>query len=399
MNLLTRLTALSLVGVMSLSLLTGCGNTETTSSASGSAPEVIEPVDVDAIEDICTYLTDLPSDQVMATAQGMEIAAGELMYWISANIDELLNYYYYYYGITELPWDTTDESGETTLAQFILNDALRYALLQRLVERRAQEDGITVRQEDKQAIQTAMQTIEEQAKAQGMTAQQLLWERGLTPELYVWNFECDYLYRDIAEKLFGQGSSNQLTEEILRQYKEQKGYYKVKHILLATVDTDTRAELDEETKAQKKKQAEELLSQLKASKEPLALFDRLMTEHSEDPGLVGNPEGYEFQVNTSVDPAFEQAALALEEGQISGIVEGVSGYHIILRLPLEVDVETDREVYILDRMADLKDEWIEQADLKKTKAFETLDVQEFYDRLSRYREAISARIEQNNTQE
>lgn len=402
MDLLKRMTALALAGVLSLSLLTGCqsgGGASSSSSASQSGAQTESLLDLETIGDVCTYLTGLGEDEVVATADGIEITAKELIYWLSTNADEMMAYYYYYYGVAELPWDTADDTGETTLAQYMMADAMEMALLQRLIEKKAGEEGRQLSAEDQQAIQTALEGIREDAAAQGVTAELLLWEQGLTPELFAWNYECDYFYQDMAEELFGENSDNPPTKDSLLAQKEQAGYYKVKHILRATIDTTTREALDDAAKAQKKEQAEEILSQLKASKEPLVLFDELMNEHSEDPGLITNPEGYEFQTNTSVDPTFEEAALALEEGEISGIVEGVSGYHIILRLPLDIDFEAEKDQYVKEQMAARAKEWIGQTDLQKTPAFDKLDPRQMYDNLNLYRDAVSARLEQRAEKE
>ena len=392
MNLFKRMTALILAGVLSLGLLTGCGNNGG-ASASGSTSAQPEGLDIEAIEDVCAYLTGFSADQVVATADGIEVTVGELLYWMCSTLDEMLSYYYYYYGVTDLPWDQTDESGETTFAQFVLQDALDFALMQRLVERKAREEGMTVRPEDMAAVQATLESMEADATAQGVSMETLLWEQGLTPELFRWNYECDYLYQAIADKNFG----NELPSlEELRAEKEKEGFYRVKHILQATVDTATRMPLDEAAAAEKKTKAEDLLKQLKESEDPLALFDMLMVSHSEDPGLATNPDGYEFQTNTTVDPAFEAAALELEEGQISGIVEGVSGYHIILRLPL--DVSQQRNEAMKEKMSGLVESWIEAAHVQMTEVFDGLDAKAFYDNLSEYRDAVIARLEADAAQ-
>ncbi len=387
MKLFNRAATLVLAGVLSLSLLSGCQNAgDVSSSVPGEVPEV---VDVNTIEDICVYLSGLDADEVVAKGNGIKVTAGELMYWIIANCDNLLNYYYYYYGVAELPWDTADENGQTTLAQFVLDDAINYAVLQRMVEKKGAAAKLTVSQEDKDAIQNAMDAMEAEVAEDGVSVEQYLWQQGLTGELYRWNCECDYIYEDLALANFGPDSPNPPTEQSLRAAREEKGEYMVKHILLASLDTATREPLDEKTVAEKKAAAEKLLAQLRASDDPMSLFDEYMNTLSEDPGLASNPDGYVFTANTSVDPAFEEAALALEYGQISDVVEGVSGYHIILRLPLEVNVDEDMNDYITLKMTQLADQWIKEADIKTTKAFDKLDARTIYERQAAYRDAVT----------
>jgi len=387
MKIFTRITALALAGVMSLCLLTGC---QEQSSSSSSADSVPEAVDVAAIDDICKYLTGLPSDEVIAKADGIKVTAGELMYWLSANCDSLRNYYYYYYGTDQLPWDTTADSDGTTLADFLLDDAVKYAVIQRLVEAKGKQANFAPTQENKDAIQNAIDSMQAQFSADGISLQTYLFQQGLTEELYRWNCECDYVYEAVSLANFGPDSDNPPTEEGIRAFRESQGEYKVKHILLATVDTATRQPLDEQTAADKKAAATTLLEALRASDDPMPLFDEYMNTLSEDPGLATNPEGYTFTANTSVDPAFEEVALALEYGQISDVVEGQSGYHIILRLPLDVDVEKDSENYISGRMAQLCEEWAEQSNYKTTKAADKLNAKTIYERLCAYRDAVTA---------
>lgn len=387
MNFFTRMTALALAGALSLCLLTGCQEQSGSSSSADSVPEV---VDVAAIDDICKYLTGLSSDEVIAKADGIKVTAGELMYWIIANCDSLRNYYYYYYGMDQLPWDVTADGEGTTLSDFLLDDAIKYAVIQRLVEEKGKQANFAPTQENKDAIQTAIDTMQAQFSADGISLQTYLFQQGLTEELYRWNCECDYIYEAVSQANFGPDSDNPPTEENIRAFRESQGEYKVKHILLASVDTATRQPLDEKTVADKKAAAATLLEALRASDDPMTLFDEYMNTLSEDPGLATNPEGYTFTANTTVDPAFEEVALALEYGQISDVVEGQSGYHIILRLPLDVDVEKDSQNYISGRMAQLSEEWAEQSDYKTTQAADKLNVQTIYERLCAYRDAVTA---------
>jgi hypothetical protein len=65
-------------------------------------------------------------------------------------------------------------------------------------------------------------------------------------------------------------------------------------------------------------------------------FREMMFEHSEDPGSISSPDGYLFREGDMVSEFFE-ATIGLEIGEISGIVETMYGYHIILRIPIDYD--------------------------------------------------------------
>jgi len=403
MKLFQRMTAMALAIVMCMCVLTGCGKQGAASSSgaqsgavSGSVSVEREPlgtVELSTVTDICTYLCGLAPDTVVATAEGMDITAGELMYWLVTNCDNMVEYYYYYQGTDQLPWTAVigeEEEPGKTFAEYMVEDSVKYAAIQRIVERKAKEAGIAVKQEDKQAVQTSLDTLADQlaADTDKVSVEQYLWQQALTNELFAWNYQMDYLYQGLSDHYFGEGGEREPTEEILLSYLDTAGHYKVKHILLATVDTGTREELDEKTKTEKKAKAEELLAQIKASGNDQALFDKLMKEYSEDPGLATNPEGYDFQANTTVDPAFEMAALALEPGQVSDIVEGVSGYHIILRLPMQVTEEL-KETFISEQMSLMGSLWIESAQIELTDAGKALDAKAVYDAMQVYRNTIA----------
>lgn len=395
---LKRMTALALAGIMSLSLLAGCGKqgaASTSGSQSGAASVEQEPlgtVDLATVTDICTYLCGLPADTVMATANGMEIDAGELMYWLVTNCDQMVQTYYYYQGTEELPWTTVigDENGEgdKTFAQYMVEDSVKYAAMQRIVEQKAKEAGVTAKKEDMDAFQDSFDQLEQElaAETDKISVKQYLWQQALTDELLTKNYEMDFLYQGLTDYYFGEGGEQEPTEEILLSYLDTAGYYSVKHILL-----ETKESTDEE-KAEKKAKAEELLAQIKASGNDEALFDKLMKEYSEDPGLATSPEGYTFQANTNIDPAFEEAALALEPGQLSEIVEGMHGYHILLRMPMKVTDEL-KQTFINEQMSLMGTLWIEAAEIELTDAGKALDAKAVYDAMQVYRNTIAKLME------
>jgi len=105
---------------------------------------------------------------------------------------------------------------------------------------------------------------------------------------------------------------------------EQPEMVRASHILVGTMDPETRAPLSDEKKQAKRKLAEDLLKRAKAGED----FAKLAKEFSDDPGSKDNGGEYTFPRNQMV-PEFESAAFALQTNQVSDIVTTQFGYHII----------------------------------------------------------------------
>jgi len=65
-------------------------------------------------------------------------------------------------------------------------------------------------------------------------------------------------------------------------------------------------------------------------------FNELMLQYGEDPGMGTFPDGYTFVAQQMV-PEFSEGTIALEIGEISGLVQSSFGYHIILRVEPDPD--------------------------------------------------------------
>lgn len=347
------------------------------SSSGSSAPSV----DLESITDICQFTAGIPSDTVLATVDGTDITAMELLYWVARACDNLLSYYYSY-GVPSIPWDSLPTDGETTLPQYILDDALERAALYHLAESRAAAAQLTVSQEDKDAIQNSLDAVELEQSAKGVSLERYMWQYVLDPELYTWFFQCEYLHQALTDSMYGEDSGSRPGDQAVI---DGLHIFRVKHILLMTQG------LSEDEAAAKKTQAEDLLAQLRADGSE-AKFDELMNQYSEDSGLQTNPDGYIFTDADSLIGGFREAALELKEGEISGIVETDYGYHIMLRLPLTLDeqtMESYRSDYISDLMSQHDGQWLAAADVRSTDAYKALDVRAFYEALGTYRTAMA----------
>ena len=105
----------------------------------------------------------------------------------------------------------------------------------------------------------------------------------------------------------------------LDQYKTPE-QVKTRHILIAVAKG-----ADAKTDAAAKAKAEDILKQIKAG----GNFADLAKKNSDDPGSKDQGGELPMIATSSLDPAYAQAAMALNPGQTSGLVRSSFGYHII----------------------------------------------------------------------
>ncbi|MFZ5989067.1 MAG: SurA N-terminal domain-containing protein [Bacillota bacterium] len=74
-----------------------------------------------------------------------------------------------------------------------------------------------------------------------------------------------------------------------------------------------------------KPKAQEVLNKAKSGED----FEKLIEQYGEDPGMQSNKEGYTVRNDGQFIPEFQDASLKLKEGEISDLVGGPFGYHII----------------------------------------------------------------------
>lgn len=185
--------------------------------------------------------------------------------------------------------------------------AVNQLIYERLINREAAKQNITVTDEDVNAELTKI-------KAEMGATDDAAFESSL--EMY------GYTLEKFKEQLRQQVRLTKLVEpqvqvtdaDLTDYYEQNKAQFetpeqvKASHILVKT-----------------KEEAEKLLAELKGG----ADFAKLATEHSTDPGSAaqGGDLGY-FGKGRMVAP-FEEAAFALNVGEMSGIVETEHGFHII----------------------------------------------------------------------
>ena len=163
------------------------------------------------------------------------------------------------------------------------------------------------------------------------------------------------------------------------------------HILLSIVDLETNEPLSDEEIAQKYATAEDLLSQLQNAGDSgrETLFDQLVEEYGEDPGRAAG-KGYMVTAESNFVPEFLDAALNIEPGQVSEIVESTYGYHILYRRHMDSAekemLSSPAEEHLYDLLAEMADAF----EVKASDEASALNLAEFYTNYNAKVEEIAA---------
>ncbi len=399
-----RFGALALCAALSLSLLAGCksgdpagsSSDRSSSSSSGSSSQTEEPtLDLTGVTDPYLATAGVAGDTVVAQAGGVDITAAQWLQWAASYADQ----YAQYFG-SDLPWDQDDGSG--TMEDAIKEAALQMAQLYALLPGEAAREGVAVDDSQLAKDEASLDKMAEDLGGDEM-AQHYLWQIPLTRQSYLDMRLSAMASGAIQEARYGENGTQRPTDaQVLAYATDELGIaYRVKHILLTTVDTSKPLTdedgkytgeyepLDEATVAEKRKLAEDILAQLEGSSDPVALFDDLMHQYSEDTGLSSNPDGYDAQEGQMVEP-FEKASLTLKEGEFSGIVESAFGYHIILRLPIIAD--NYRDDYVTYLMTQDNEKLLDSDPAATNEVYDSMDLKAFYENLTALRNTVAQEL-------
>ncbi len=373
-----RIRSLMLLAALLLvaALLVGCGDRSTPSEDTAEAPETTvadtdhpateaadSPEETPPADDGPSEATDADRD-VPAEDDESQPSDGKVIAYVNGRpayqdkLDAaeatLMNQYAQMYAQFGMSLDTLLAGAEGRLFELEMKaEALRRVAAAILVEEEAEHRGIEPSEEDVQAEFEGQYAVF--LAGQGWTEEEFiayLEEQGTTFESFKetgrdsvrWQLTLDAVRRTISDPV-------EITEEDLAAYfEEHRADYqteeqvKASHILLGTSDEDLIAYLAEhedeygsgEEAPQLEDVREELVADIQEQAEEIrddlteggADFAAMAREHSTGPsGPSGGDLGW-FARGRMV-PAFEEAAFALEVGQISDIVETQYGFHII----------------------------------------------------------------------
>lgn len=263
-------------------------------------------------------------ENAVVTVDGTAISKDRFNLYFYNEQDEMLQSA----GITaasDIPEDfwTQKTDGKTNL-DTVKENALASLIDDYLQYRKAVEEGIELTSDEKQSVSSQIAKMKQsqetvyQLEQVGISFDE--YEQVLTESMYI---------QKLVDKYIDDGEIEVNSDDALEELKDS--YVKAKHILIST-RSDDGTDLSEEEIEKKKTEAEEILARINAGED----FDSLMNEYGEDPGAKSQPDGYLFTTGQMVQE-FEDAAFALAENQVSGIVKSDYGYHIIKRVPFDTE--------------------------------------------------------------
>ncbi len=183
----------------------------------------------------------------------------------------------------------------------------------KLAYKKACDAGIKLSRKDKDFIRQQIDSLKAQVAQQG---------NSFKDKLYIMNTNEDYLQKIIEEEYLGNMYYASLMSD---------SFATTKHILVKYSDSVR-------TKEEALAMAKEIKSELDGGQD----FDKLMNEKSEDArnadGSLVNKEGQTFSILSGKTTVYTDAALALSEGEISGVVadDKSKGCYIIKKCPLNL---------------------------------------------------------------
>ena len=261
----------------------------------------------------------------VATVGSETITAGEMEYAIGVVKSNLTS---------GMEGQTLDDFWNTLIdgvdpEDYIRENATELLVNMTLFAHAATEKGITVSDDE----------VNEYFASNPETVNELMTLYGVTEDTLKAVYRKQMLYSKYGEAYLATDEAFTPSDETLKQYFADN-FYKAQHILKLTVDSNTNAPFSAEEKETARAEIDAILASIKNG----ADFETLMNEKTDDPGVAQYPGGYVFTEGEMV-PEFYEGTVALAENGISEVIESSYGYHIIKRLPLDLEADFEENRY------------------------------------------------------
>ena len=330
-------------------------------------------------ESLAYQLAGLDPQETLLTINGRAVSAELYLYWLqyactmaesAGALDES----------GALDWDYVYADGVTAGA-YILGEAERQAKLYLLIEQWAEEYGVELTDEEEQTVDEEIAYYAQQLGGEEAYAGYLA-QIGISAEANRRMTRDFYLYSNLLDLTKEPGSPLYIDDDELYQYEGVTAdTILVDHILFLTSDDAEDNQLRYDT-------MEEVRQSLLDAEEPLRtdMFNYIADTYSEDTGRPYYPNGYLVTEGADFAEPFLEAALSLEEGEVSEIVTSEYGYHLLLRKPIRDYVA---DAYLGEALMAAGD----RAEVAYSEAYDALDRQAYYTAYRAHLEAAAQALQ------
>ena len=309
--------------------------------------------------------TGIRPDAPVISVDGAAVTAEEYFYWLDSVCEYLASY------LGTAPDFNTAVTEEMTLGQFAKADAAKTVILYAVVRDMAQQYDITLTEEDWAQLDTQRQQYVAYYGSQEAYLQQLQL-LGISQDMLHRIEEVPYLYNRLFRAYADPNGKLYPGADALRSYGEEKGFVTAQLLYFPTAD------LTESEKSAMHDIAADYAAQLSAAADKQAVYVTLATQL----GLTVSTEGLTFCAADS-DAAVYQGVAALTPGQVSGVMEGSSGFYVALRMETNYAALSEElfNIYLQDRQDSAQVEYSDRY-------YDRIDAGSFYNDLRQARSLL-----------
>ena len=233
-------------------------------------------------------------------------------------------------------------------------------VLEKIMKRQVEVQGVAA---SEQQIDAYIASIRERNNLSDAQLKEALVQQGLTWEQYRAQVRADIERAALINKEI-RNKVSVSPEEVERYYKEHLDEYPMPaRVRARLISRLVPAGASAEQKAAVRDEAERIRKQAAAGKN----FAELAQAQSQGPGATDGGDIGEV-ARGQMQPEFEQAAFALEPGEVSEVIETASGYHILkvekregeAHQPLAEVSDAIREKLYREHLEDRYGRWLKQ---------------------------------------
>ncbi len=303
-------------------------------------------------------------DATIMTIGDEKISAEEYLYWLAYDCEYLSSY------AGSLDWNEV-VTGDMTYGDYVKDEVTDTMKTYAIVRQMAKKNNVTLTDDDTDALAAQRQQyVDYYGGEEGYLQQVKLL--GVSEETFNSINSMYYLYSRVQEA-YCTGSLRPSDEE-LSAFATENDLMTAKLLFIST------DELSEDDIAQRRSLAQGYADKLKDADN----IDELYAQFAAELGLEVSEGGQTFAVSEA-EKALTDAVAALDEGAVSGLIEGENGFYVAIRMPLDLFTVADR------MFTQTMETAIADANVKYNNAvYSKVDVGQFYTDLLQARQDLAA---------